>query len=113
MSFSAFEGRSNDTVPIDLSAVLDPADNPWTVAVIDLRRAGEVSAGLDTTAVVAPGRRTQRAAPCWTLEKARAPAARLFAEIVSGTFAPIASGSKPLVPHLGDEARENEGDDEV
>ncbi len=113
MSFSASEGRSNDTVSIDQTAVLDPADTPWTVAVIDGMRAGEVSDGLYTTAVFAPGRLIHRAAPCWTLEEARANAARLFEEIVSGVFVPIASDSKPLVARLDDEAREDEGDDEV
>ncbi len=113
MSFSAIEGRFNDTVYIDLTEVLDPEDNPWTIAVIDMMRVGEVSDGLYMTAVFAPGRLIQRAAPCWTLEEARVHAARWFAEIVSGAFIPIASDSKPLVARLDDEAREDEGDDEV
>ena len=110
MSFSAFEGRFNDTVYIDLTEVLDPEDNPWTVAVIDMMRVGEVSDGLYMTAVFAPGRLIHRAAPYWTLEEARAHAARLFAEIVSGAFVPIAYDIKPLVPRLEPEDDEEGGD---
>ncbi len=99
MAFSALEGRFNETVYLELTEALDPDDNPWTVAVIDMMRVGEVSDGLFMAAVIAPGRLIHRAAPVWTLEEARALAAQFFAEIVGGTFVPIPYEIKPLVPH--------------
>ena len=108
MSFSPLEGRYNDTVYVDLTEVLDPDDNPWTVAVIDMMRVGEVSDGLYMTAVFAPGRLIHRAALYWTLDEARAYARQLFDEIVAGAFIPIAYEVKPLVPRV-----EPEDDDEA
>ena len=112
MSFSSLEGRYTDSVYVDLTEVLDPEDNPWTVAVIDMMRVGEVSDGLYMTAVFAPGRLIHRAAPYWTLEEARAHAAHLFAEIVSGAFVPIAYDIKPLVPRLEPDDDEERGDED-
>lgn len=103
MGFRSLEGRFNETVYVDLTEALDPDDNPWTVAVIDMMRVGEVADGLYLTAVLAPGRLIHRAAPFWTLDEARAYAARLFAEIVSGAFVPIAYDVKPLVPAVDDD----------
>lgn len=98
MSFSALEGRYNDSVYVDLTEALDPDDNPWTVAVIDLMRVGEVSDGLYMAAVIAPGRLIHRAAPVWSLEEARALAEDFFRQIIAGTFIPIPYEIKPLVP---------------
>ena len=98
MSFSALEGRYNDTVYIDLIEALDPDDNPWTVAIVDLMRVGEVADGLYMAAVFAPGRLIHRAAPVWSIEEARALADRFFAEIIAGTFVPIPYEIKPLEP---------------
>jgi ABC-type sulfate transport system permease component len=98
MSFSALEGRYNDTVYIDLIEALDPDENPWTVAIVDLMRVGEVADGLYMAAVFAPGRLIHRAAPVWSLEEARALADRFFAEIIAGTFVPIPYAIKPLEP---------------
>lgn len=100
MGFSSLEGRYTDTVYIDLTEALDPEDNPWTVAVIDMMRVGEVADGLYMTAVLAPGRLIHRAASFWTLGEAREYAARLFDEIVAGDFVPIAYEVKPLVPRV-------------
>jgi hypothetical protein len=100
MSFSALEGRYNDTVYIDLIEALDPEDNPWTVAIVDLMRVGEVADGLYMAAVFAPGRLIHRAAPVWSIEEARALADRFFAEIIAGTFVPIPYEIKPLEPLL-------------
>ena len=100
MSFSSLEGRYTDSVYVDLTEVLDPDDNPWTVAVIDMMRVGEVSEGLYMTAVFAPGRLIHRAALYWTLDEAREYARRLFDEIVAGTFVPIHYDVKPLVPKV-------------
>ncbi len=111
MSFSALEGRYNDTVYIDLIEALDPEDNPWTVAIIDLLRVGEVADGLYMAAVFAPGRLIHRAAPVWSLQEARALADRFFAEIVSGQFVPIAYAIKPLVP-LAEDARGDDDDED-
>ena len=107
MSFSALEGRFNDTVYLDLTEALDPDDNPWTVAVIDLMRVGEVSDGLYMAAVFAPGRLIHRAAPVWTLEEARALAADFFTEIVGGTFTPIPYEIKALVPKVEEDEEES------
>ncbi|HEY8597504.1 MAG TPA: hypothetical protein VIL85_03680 [Thermomicrobiales bacterium] len=98
MSFSALEGRYNDTVYIDLIEALDPDENPWTVAIVDLMRVGEVADGLYMAAVFAPGRLIHRAAPVWSLEEARELADRFFAEIIAGTFVPIPYEIKPLEP---------------
>lgn len=98
MSFSALKGRYNDTVYVDLTEVIDPDENLWTVAVIDMMRVGDVSEGLYMTAVLAPGRLIHRAALYWSLDEARAHAARLFNEIVAGTFVPIWYDIKPLEP---------------
>ena len=100
MSFSSLEGRYTDSVYVDLTEVLDPDDNPWTVAIIDMMRVGEVSDGLYMAAVIAPGRLIHRAAPVWTIEAARALAARFFDEIVGGTCVPIPYEIKPLVPRV-------------
>ncbi len=108
MSFSALEGRYNDTVYLELIEALDPDDNPWTVAIVDMMRVGEVSDGLFMAAVFAPGRLIHRAAPVWTLAEAQALAAQFFAEIVGGTFIPIPYAIKPLIPL----AEEDEGEDE-
>lgn len=105
MAFSALEGRFNETVYLELIEALDPDDNPWTVAIVDMMRVGEVSDGLFMAAVFAPGRLIHRAAPVWTIEEARALAARFFAEIIGGTFVPIPYAIKPLVP------RDAPGDD--
>lgn len=105
--FSALEGRYNETVYIDLTEALDPDDNLWTVAVIDMMRVGEVSDGLYMTAVFAPGRLIHRAAPYWSLEEARAYAEQVFQEIVTGRFVPIAYDVKPLTPIM-DAADEDE-----
>lgn len=99
-AFSPLEGRYNDTVYLDLTEVLDPDDNIWAVAVIDMMRVGEVSDGLYMTAVFAPGRLIHRAASFWTLDEARAYAAQLFDEIAGGTFIPINYEVKALVPKL-------------
>ena len=107
MSFSPLEGRFNDTVYVDLTEALDPDENPWTVAVIDLMRVGEVADGLYMAAVFAPGRLIHRAAPVWTLEEARTLAAQFFTEIVTGTFTPIPYAIKPLVPKVEDEDEES------
>jgi hypothetical protein len=107
MAFSALEGRFNDTVYLELTEALDPEDNLWTVAIIDMMRVGEVSDGLFMAAVIAPGRLIHRAAPVWTIEEARALAAQFFAEIVGGTFLPIPYEIKPLVPNV--EADDEEG----
>lgn len=109
--FSALEGRFNETVYLDLTEVLDPDDNPWTVAVIDLMRVGEVADGLYMTAVFAPGRLIHRAAPYWTLEEARAYARQCFDEIVSGAFIPIPYEIKPLAPLTEPEDEDAEDDD--
>ena len=109
MSFSALEGRYNETVYVDLTEVLDPDDNLWTVAVIDMMRVGEVADGLYMTAVFAPGRLIHRAASYWTLEEARAYAKEVFEEILAGTFIPIAYDIKPLVPKV--EAEDDDEDD--
>lgn len=98
MSFSALEGRFNDTVYVELTEVIDPDENLWTVAVIDMMRVGDVSDGLYMTAVLAPGRLIHRAALYWSLDEARAHAARLFVDIVAGTFVPIWYDIKPLEP---------------
>ena len=103
MSFSPLEGRFNETVYVDLTEALDPEENSWTVAVIDMMRVGEVSDGLYMAAVFAPGRLIHRAAPVWTLEEARALAAHFFEEIVTGIFTPIPYEIKPLVPRVEDE----------
>jgi hypothetical protein len=108
MAFSALEGRFNDTVYLELTEVLDPDDNPWTVAIIDMMRVGEVADGLFMAAVIAPGRLIHRAAPVWTIEEARALAAQFFDEIVGGTFVPIPYEIKPLVPIV--EPQEDEGE---
>lgn len=110
--FSALEGRFNETVYVDLVEALDPDDNPWTVAVIDMMRVGEVSNGLYMTAVFAPGRLIHRAAPYWTLEEARAYAEQVFEEIVTGRFVPIAYDVKPLAPLVEEDESEevDEGD---
>jgi hypothetical protein len=108
MAFSALEGRFNDTVYLELTEALDPDDNAWTVAVIDMMRVGEVSDGLFMAAVIAPGRLIHRAAPVWTIEEARELAARFFEEIVGGAFVPIPYEIKPLVPKV----EEEEGDEE-
>lgn len=114
--FSALEGRYNETVFVDLTEALDPDENLWTVAVIDMMRVGEVSDGLYMTAVFAPGRLIHRAAPFWTLEEARDYARQVFDEIVSGAFIPIAYDIKPLVPNADpaddDRAAEQDGDEE-
>ena len=102
-AFSPLEGRFNETVYIDLAEALDPDDNVWTVAVIDMMRVGEVSEGLYLTAVFAPGRLIHRAAPFWQLEDARAYAKELFDQIVSGAFIPINYEIKPLVPKIAPE----------
>ena len=108
MSFSSLEGRYTDSIYLDLTEALDPEDNPWTVAVIDMMRVGEVSEGLYMTAVFAPGRLIHRAALYWTLEEARAHARQLFDEIVAGTFIPIHYDVKPLVPRVLPEDEEND-----
>ena len=108
MSFSALEGRYNDTVYIDLIEALDPDENPWTVAIVDLMRVGEVADGLYMAAVFAPGRLIHRAAPVWSLEEARALADRFFAEIIAGTFVPIPYEIKPLEPLTDDDGDEAE-----
>ena len=111
MSFSALEGRYNETVYIDLIEALDPDENLWTVAIIDLLRVGEVADGLYMAAVFAPGRLIHRAAPVWSLPEARALADQFFAEIISGEFVPIAYAIKPLVP-LAEDARADDEDTE-
>lgn len=108
MSFSALEGRYNDTVYLELIEALDPDDNPWTVAIVDMMRVGEVSDGLFMAAVFAPGRLIHRAAPVWTIQEAQALAAQFFEEIVGGTFTPIPYAIKPLIPLI----EEDEGADE-
>jgi hypothetical protein len=100
MAFSALEGRFNDTVYLELTEALDPDDNVWTVAIIDMMRVGEVSDGLFMAAVLAPGRLIHRAAPVWTIEEARTLAGQFFEEIVAGTFVPIPYEIKPLVPKV-------------
>lgn len=110
MSFSALEGRYNDTVYIDLIEALDPDENPWTVAIVDLMRVGEVADGLYMAAVFAPGRLIHRAAPVWSLEEARALADRFFAEIIAGTFVPIPYEIKPLEPLV--DADDDDSDEE-
>lgn len=112
MSFSALEGRYNETVYVDLTEVLDPDDNLWTVAVIDMIRVGEVADGLYMTAVFAPGRLIHRAASYWTLEEARAYATEVFEEILGGTFIPIAYDVKPLVPKIEAEDEDDAGDED-
>jgi len=110
MAFSALEGRFNETVYLELTEALDPDDNVWTVAIIDMMRVGEVSDGLFMAAVIAPGRLIHRAAPVWTIEEAREIAAQFFAQIVTGTFIPIPYEIKPLVPKVEpDEEDEEEG----
>lgn len=110
MAFSALEGRYNETVYLELTEALDPDDNVWTVALIDMMRVGEVSDGLFMAAVIAPGRLIHRAAPVWTIEEARAIAAQFFEQIVTGTFIPIPYEIKPLVPKVEpDEEDEEEG----
>ncbi|MFN8515032.1 MAG: hypothetical protein U0841_21095 [Chloroflexia bacterium] len=110
MAFSALEGRFNETVYLELTEALDPDDNVWTVAIIDMMRVGEVSDGLFMAAVIAPGRLIHRAAPVWTIEEARAIAAQFFEQIVTGTFIPIPYEIKPLVPKVEpDEEDEEEG----
>jgi hypothetical protein len=106
MSFSALEGRYNDTVYIDLIEALDPDDNPWTVAIVDLMRVGEVADGLYMAAVFSPGRLIHRAAPVWSLEEARTLADQFFAEIIAGTFVPIPYAIKPLEPIIKPEDEE-------
>lgn len=96
MAFSALEGRFNDTVFLDLIECLDPDKNPWTVAIIDMMRVGEVSDGLFMAAVFAPGRLIHRAAPVWSLEEARTLADQFFVEITTGQFIPINYAIKPL-----------------
>jgi hypothetical protein len=100
MAFSALEGRFNDTVYLELTEALDPDDNAWTVAIIDMMRVGEVSDGLFMAAVIAPGRLIHRAAPVWTIEEARTLAGQFFDEIVGGTFMPIPYEIKPLIPNV-------------
>ncbi|MFN8540944.1 MAG: hypothetical protein U0232_26125 [Thermomicrobiales bacterium] len=110
MAFSALEGRFNETVYLELTEALDPDDNVWTVALIDMMRVGEVSDGLFMAAVIAPGRLIHRAAPVWTIEEAREIAAQFFEQIVTGTFIPIPYEIKPLVPKVEpDEEDEEEG----
>jgi len=110
MAFSALEGRFNETVYLELTEALDPDDNVWTVAIIDMMRVGAVSDGLFMAAVIAPGRLIHRAAPVWTIEEAREIAAQFFAQIVTGTFIPIPYEIKPLVPKVEpDEEDEEEG----
>ncbi|MFN8542401.1 MAG: hypothetical protein U0232_33600 [Thermomicrobiales bacterium] len=110
MAFSALEGRFNETVYLELTEALDPDDNVWTVAIIDMMRVGEVSDGLFMAAVIAPGRLIHRAAPVWTIEEAREIAAQFFEQIVTGTFIPIPYEIKPLVPKVEpDEEDEEEG----
>ncbi|MDP9373995.1 MAG: hypothetical protein M3Q65_16365 [Chloroflexota bacterium] len=111
MSFSPLEGRYNDSVYVDLTEVLDPEENVWTVAVIDMMRVGEVADGLYMAAVFAPGRLIHRAVPCWTLEEARAHASQFFEEIVSGRFIPIPYEVKPLVPRIAPEDEDRDEDD--
>lgn len=111
MAFSALEGRFNDTVYLELTEALDPEDNVWTVAIVDMMRVGEVSDGLFMAAVFAPGRLIHRAAPVWTIEEARSLAAEFFQEIITGTFVPISYEIKPLVP-LVEEGGEDEDEDE-
>ena len=112
MAFSALEGRFNETVYLELTEALDPDDNVWTVALIDMMRVGEVSDGLFMAAVIAPGRLIHRAAPVWTIEEARAIAAQFFEQIVTGTFIPIPYEIKPLVPKVEpDEEEEEEGNE--
>lgn len=106
MSFSPLEGRFNETVYVDLTEVLDPDDNHWTVAVIDMMRVGEVTEGLYLTAVFAPGRLIHRAALYWSLDEARVHARQLFTEIVSGAFIPIPYEAQPLVPKIAPEDEE-------
>ena len=112
MSFSALEGRYNDTVYIDLIEALDPDENPWTVAIVDLMRVGEVADGLYMAAVFAPGRLIHRAAPVWSLEEAQALADHFFAEIIAGTFVPIPYEIKPLEP-LADDDGDDDDDDKA
>lgn len=109
MSFGpgALSGRLNDSVYLDVAEVLDPDDNVWTVAIIDMVRVGEVADGLFMTAVFAPGRLIHRAATYWTLDEAQAYAAQVFDEIVAGRFIPIPYTIKPLVPKV---AREDDED---
>lgn len=111
MAFSALEGRYNETVYLELTEALDPDDNVWTVAIIDMMRVGEVADGLYMAAVIAPGRLIHRAAPVWTIEEARELAARFFREIVGGTFLPIAYEIKPLVPKMAEDEDGNEEDE--
>lgn len=108
MAFSALEGRYNETVYLELTEALDPDDNPWTVAIIDMMRVGEVSDGLFMAAVIAPGRLIHRAAPVWTIEEARTIAAQFFTEIIGGTFTPIPYEIKPLIPNAEAEDEEDE-----
>jgi hypothetical protein len=109
MAFSALEGRFNDTVYLELTEALDPDDNPWTVAIIDMMRVGEVSDGLFMAAVFAPGRLIHRAAPVWTIEEARQIAAGFFEEIITGAFIPIPYEINPLIPKV----EADEDDDEA
>jgi hypothetical protein len=109
MAFSALEGRFNDTVYLELTEALDPEDNVWTVAIVDMMRVGEVADGLFMAAVFAPGRLIHRAAPVWTIEEARVLAAQFFQEIITGTFVPIPYEIKPLVPKVEEE---DEGEEE-
>lgn len=113
MAFSALEGRFNDTVYLELTEALDPDDNVWTVALIDMMRVGEVSDGLFMAAVIAPGRLIHRAAPVWTIEEAREIAAQFFEQIVTGTFIPIPYEIKPLVPKVEPDEDEDAEDDEA
>ncbi len=108
MSFSALEGRYNETVYVDLIECLDPDDNLWTVAIIDLMRVGEVADGLYMAAVFAPGRLIHRAAPVWALEEAQALAEQFFHEITNGTFTPINYTIKPLEPLVEPEEQDEE-----
>ncbi len=110
MAFSALEGRYNETVYLELTEALDPDENVWTVAIIDMMRVGEVADGLYLAAVIAPGRLIHRAAPVWTIEEARELAAGFFREIVAGTFLPIPYEIKPLVPKLADDEGGEEED---
>src|SRR5262245_61452639 len=108
MAFSALEGRFNDTVYLELTEALDPDDNPWTVAIIDMMRVGEVSDGLFMAAVFAPGRLIHRAAPVWTIEEARQLAAGFFEEIITGMFVPIPYEIKPLIPKVEPDDEDDE-----
>jgi hypothetical protein len=108
MAFSALEGRFNDTVYLELTEALDPDENAWTVAIIDMMRVGEVSDGLFMAAVIAPGRLIHRAAPVWTIEEARELAAQFFEEIITGAFMPIPYEIKPLIPKVEPDEEDEE-----